>query len=218
MLQFTQKAYIFTIGLALSGLMLSGCQGGGNNDQQTKEKGPATQQKQNQQQQNARQQRRGQGNRQRGQGNRQMMQQGPKAAENVSDEELKKFAKAVQNVQKVQQESQTKMKETLDKEGMKAKRFNEIMKKKRSKSQEASMTDKEKEQYNKINKKLQKIRAQSQPKMQSAIKESGLTMKRYQAIMKAVQQDRELQKKMQKYMPKQPGMQRQQQSQSTNSK
>lgn len=120
--------------------------------------------------------------------------------EEVSAEELKQFASALQQVQTVNQQAQEKMVKTVEEEGMEVQRYNEIQQAQQDPSQEAKVTDEELKQYEVATQGLEKLQVQVQQEMQEKIIEEGLTVNRYQEIAATVQNDPELQQKIQEYL------------------
>lgn len=120
--------------------------------------------------------------------------------EEVSGEELKQFASAFQQVQTVNQEAQQKMVNTVEQEGMEVQRYNEIQQAQQDPNQEANATNEELKQYEAATQDLEKIQVQAQQEMQEKIIEEGLTINRYQEITVIVQNDPELQQKIQEYL------------------
>jgi hypothetical protein len=130
----------------------------------------------------------------------QMMQQQQEVDTNVSDDELKNFASALQKVQIVQKASQEKMIKALEDEDITVERYNEIYTAQQDPEQEVKANKEEMANFNSASEKIEEIQTKTNTKIQKEIKEDGLTVKRYQEIMTVMQQDQELQMKLQQYL------------------
>ncbi|RFC53495.1 DUF4168 domain-containing protein [Brumimicrobium aurantiacum] len=113
----------------------------------------------------------------------------------VSDSELEKFATIYVDVQEKSQEMQQNAAKIIQEEGMELERFNELAQANKNPNKEADATEKESKQLTKINTKIQKIQTEFQAKVAEMIQEEGLTVKRYQEVFAALQQDKSLQEK-----------------------
>ncbi|SDG76257.1 DUF4168 domain-containing protein [Psychroflexus sediminis] len=121
----------------------------------------------------------------------------------VTDAELQKFAEAYMSVQQMNQTIQQEMVVAIEKEGMTPERFNEIYQAEMDPEVEVDATAEELEQKEAVMIVIKEIQAASQAKMEEKIKEKGLTMQRFQEIGAQVQQNPELQQKLQGMMMKQ---------------
>ncbi len=120
--------------------------------------------------------------------------------EEVSGEELKQFASAFQQVQTVNQQVQQRMIKAVEETGLDVQRYNEIQQAQQDPNQEVNVSDEELEQYTATTQELEKIQAGAQQEIQGKITEQGLTVNRYQEIAAALQNDTELQQKLQEYL------------------
>jgi len=114
----------------------------------------------------------------------------------VSDSELQTFAKIMQKVQQEQKKSQGKMLEAIKNNGMEVKRYQEISRAKRQ-GQNVEMTDKEKKAYQSVQEVMKKEQQKMRQRMQSILKQHKMGRRRYIQISRALQQDKELQKRLQ---------------------
>lgn len=121
----------------------------------------------------------------------------------VTDEQLQKFADAYQKVQESNQVIQQEMVVAIENEGLSAERFNEIYEAKMDPEKEVDATEEELEKQDAAMVVIQEIQTASQEKMEEKIKEKGLTMEQFQVIGAQVQQNPELQQKLQAIMMKQ---------------
>ena len=120
-----------------------------------------------------------------------------KETKKVTDQELSNFADAYMEIQSQNQEMQQKAVKTIQDQGMKVQRFNEIASGEKDPNKEVEMSEKEKEKMVEIRNQLQKMQAKFQKNIAGMIEQKGLTVQRYQEINRAVQQDKGLQEKLQ---------------------
>jgi ubiquinone biosynthesis protein UbiJ len=121
------------------------------------------------------------------------------ASEEVTDKELKQFASAFQQVQRVDQNAQQIMIKAVQDEGLEVQRFNEIQQAQQA-NQEVDASNEEIKKYESASTELKKIQVQAQQEMQEKITEEGLTVPRYQEIATSIQASPELQEKLQEYL------------------
>ncbi|WP_165779292.1 DUF4168 domain-containing protein [Brumimicrobium salinarum] len=114
----------------------------------------------------------------------------------VSNEELEKFAKIYTEVQSESQEMQSEAVTIIESEGMDVDRFNEVANAQNNPSAEVEVKEGEKEKIQAISVKIQKLQQAFQGRVQEMIKKRGLTVQRYQEVYQAIQQDQELQQKL----------------------
>lgn len=129
----------------------------------------------------------------------QQMQQ-PAQPDSISDEELEKFAKVANEIQKLQQESQKQVQAMLSDKEMDMQRFQQIMMSRQNPKMGDSVevTEQEQETMKEIEPKLKKMQSESQQKIMKTIKEEGLQPQRFQAISRAVQTNPEVMKRFKK--------------------
>lgn len=119
----------------------------------------------------------------------------------VSEEEIQQFVSAAQSIQGLNREAQQKLGKAVEDEGMSQRRFSEIQQSQQSQNKgEANATEEEMKQYQNIMQKLQDLRTGIRENMKNAIKQSGLTMQRYQQIARAAQTDTALMKRIQQQL------------------
>lgn len=114
----------------------------------------------------------------------------------VTDAELNKFATVFQQMRMMNQQVQQKMAQVVADEEMEIQRFNEIHKAKMDPSIEAEATKEEKEAYKEIVAEIEKVQLDFQETIEEKIKESGMTVERYQQIATRLQTDAELQERL----------------------
>lgn len=120
--------------------------------------------------------------------------------EKVSDKELKQFASAVKEIQEINQRTQMAMIGAVEDEEISVERFNEIFAASQDPNQEVNATEEEMEKFNKVNKEIAKLQADSQKDMEEKIQKQELTLERYQEITIVVQNDQEMMQKLQELL------------------
>lgn len=118
----------------------------------------------------------------------------------VSDDELKLFAAAFIEVQEIDHQAQEEMMGAVEGSGLTVDRYNEIQQSQHMPDQDANATEEEMESYEKANENIGAIQASAQQEMIEKIEDEGLSINRYQEIMMAVQNDMQLQEKLQEYL------------------
>lgn len=119
----------------------------------------------------------------------------------VSDSELQTFAKVMQEVRKEQKSSQGVMLKAIKDNGLKVKRYQEIARAKR-KGQNVEMTSKEKKAYQAVQQVMKKEQQKMRKKMNSILKNYSMKRRRYIQISRALQRDKQLQKRLQEMRQK----------------
>ncbi|MCM5662224.1 DUF4168 domain-containing protein [Galbibacter mesophilus] len=125
------------------------------------------------------------------------VQASPAAAENVSDADLQKFAEAYIGIQQENQKAQQQMAAKIEESGLELNRFNEIHKASMDPNTEVEATDDELAKHKAAVGELEKMQPALEAKMQGIIKDSGLTMEKYQAVAMSIQSNKDLQQKLQ---------------------
>lgn len=118
----------------------------------------------------------------------------------VSDAELQKFVSALQGIQMVTQQAQQEMMQVVQKEGMEIQRFNEIHQATIDPNTELKATAEEKTQHKKIIGELETMQAGIQQQMEKLITDQGLSLERYEQIAMSLQNDTELQQRIQQML------------------
>lgn len=117
----------------------------------------------------------------------------------VNDEELDKFVRAVDKVRELQEDTQEKMIEVIESEGLDTNRFVQINNLQQSPDADINdqVTEDELESFNKAMQKVQTLQQDMQNKQIQAIEEQGIEVDRYVQIAQAAQQDPELLQRIQ---------------------
>jgi hypothetical protein len=118
----------------------------------------------------------------------------------ISDADLEKFANAFKEIQVINQASQQQMIAVIQEEGMEVQRFNEIFQAEQNPNQKSEMNAEEETMFENINVEIKTIQKDSEKKMIGKIEDKGLSVNRYQQIMMAIQNNPEMQGKLQKHL------------------
>lgn len=118
----------------------------------------------------------------------------------ISDADMKLFASAFQEVQAVNQQVQNKMIGAINEEGLDIQKFNEIQQATQAEGGESDISKEDMAKYQKSVQAIQAVQQEAQQKMQAAIEASGIPLDKYQNIMRAVQENPELQAKLSEYI------------------
>ena len=123
----------------------------------------------------------------------------------VSDSELKTFAKIIQAIQEYQKDAQMVIMEAVQKNpDITIKQYQKISQA-RQRGQKLDLSEKEKAAFNEIQQVTKEEQKRMDEKINSIFKEHEMGQKRYMQINKALQTDKELQKRLQQFMtPQQP--------------
>lgn len=114
----------------------------------------------------------------------------------VSDAELQKFAKAFQGIQVAQQDAQRQMITVVEENDLDVATFNEIHQAKME-NREVTASKEDQEKHQKTVTQLESMQPQIQATMEGIIKDQGLTVERYQEIATAMQNNPQLQQRLQ---------------------
>lgn len=118
---------------------------------------------------------------------------------NVTDAELEKFAEAYQGIQVANQDAQKKMIAVVEGEDLEIGTFNEIHQA-RMQNQQVEATDEDLERHARAVEKIEKMQPEIQAEMEEIITDADLTVDRYQQIATAMQNDPQLQQRLQEIM------------------
>lgn len=117
----------------------------------------------------------------------------------ITDEELKTFVTASQEIQAINQNLQEQMVTEIQAGGMELTRFQEIQKEMQAAGatgEKPEMSEEEQATYQQIMQKLQAIQMKAQEQMMQDMQASGISMQRYREIGMALQSDQELQQRV----------------------
>lgn len=123
----------------------------------------------------------------------------------ISDEKLQKFAKAFQVVQQETMKVQQQMMGLIQDAGLEPQRFNEMYQAANNPDKEVEATPEEQAKFDKAVAQIEKMQTNIQTEMEAKIKASGMEVNAYEFVMKKMQTDPELQKRLQAIMMKNSG-------------
>ena len=131
--------------------------------------------------------------------------QGQQPEIEVSDSELETFATIMQAIQEFQKDAQMVITQTIaDNPDIDMQQYQEISKAKRQ-GQEVDLSEEEEEAFNAIQQVIQEQQKKMDEEIESLLEEHEMEQKRYMEINHALQKDKELQERLQKFMtPQQP--------------
>lgn len=133
----------------------------------------------------------------------QFPQQQPASPEiEVSDDELMKFVEVSSVAQEVQMESQTEMVGVVEDEGLDVDTYNQIAEAQQSgqSDEELDVSAEDQEKFDRATEAIAEIGQEMEGKMATAIEEEGMEMARFMEINMALQQDQNLQQRIQQLM------------------
>lgn len=120
--------------------------------------------------------------------------------ENVTDDQLKKWAAAFKQVQTVDQQAQQNMITAVEESGMEVPRFIELQQAQADPDTELKAEGEEVALFTAASQKIQQIQQEAQQTMQVKIQDEGLTITEYQEVGAMIQSDPKLQEKLSEYM------------------
>ena len=115
----------------------------------------------------------------------------------INDLELNQFAKAYINVQMQNQQAQERMINIIEETGLKTERFGEIENATLDSSVKSDATEAEMKMYVNATAKMEELRPELEKKAVDGIVATGLTFERFQELAGAIQNDQNLQEKLQ---------------------
>ena len=117
----------------------------------------------------------------------------------ISQEELQQFAKAIKQLQAIQQESEKKVVKAIEGEGLSRERFREISQVQQNPETQSTteVTDEEMQSFEKAVARVTELLQAAQSKMEQAVRAEGLEIQRFNQIATAVRQTPALQQELQ---------------------
>ncbi|MDG5766792.1 DUF4168 domain-containing protein [Balneolales bacterium ANBcel1] len=117
----------------------------------------------------------------------------------VSDDELEAFVDASMNAQTVQAQSQQEMVEVVNEEGIDVQTYNNIMRAEQmgESPEELDVSAEDMAKFESAFEQIQVIEEEMNVQLEAAVEQEGIDMDRFQEINMAVQQDPELQQRVQ---------------------
>jgi hypothetical protein len=123
-------------------------------------------------------------------------------SEEISPLELQQFVQVLKQWRVIEMEMQKKMTQAIKAEGLTPERFLEIERKQDnfSLSSGAAVSEQEQQQFEKAQANVRKIWQETQPKKKRVITAQGLDIQRFSQIGQKVEQDRNLQQRVQQML------------------
>ncbi len=117
----------------------------------------------------------------------------------ISQEELQQFAKAIKQLQAIQQESEQKVVKAIQGEGLSQERFREISQLQQNPETQSTteVTEEEMQSFEKAAARVTELLQAAQSKMEQAVRAEGLEIQRFNQIATAVRQTPALQQELQ---------------------
>lgn len=130
----------------------------------------------------------------------------PQPAAEVSSEDIEKFARAIAQLQTIQQETQTELLQIVEGQGLTPDRFNEIAEAQQNPQAAPSVeiSDEELQNFEQAANEITAVRQQTQARFQEAVQAEGLAVDQFNQILAAVQQDPELQQEVEQILRSEP--------------
>jgi len=132
----------------------------------------------------------------------QMQQQQPAAATDVTDDELDQFVNASTSAQQIQMDSQQEMITIVENEGLAVETYNQIAEGRQmgQTDDELNVSTEDLERYDRASESIAEVERDIEADLTTAIEDEGMDMQRFQEINMAIQQDPELQQRVQEKM------------------
>lgn len=131
---------------------------------------------------------------------KQVPQQKQQQTVDVTDEDLDNVVKIQKKVQNVNKKAQPKMVEAIQEAGMETQEFLAMSKAEKQGKQADDVDEEKLKQYESAKSDIEVIQAEAQKEIIGKIESVGYTQQEYSQIYMAIQQDPELQKKIQERM------------------
>ncbi|MBD1999682.1 DUF4168 domain-containing protein [Leptolyngbya sp. FACHB-541] len=130
----------------------------------------------------------------------------PQSAAEVSSEDIEKFARAIAQLQTIQQETQTELLQIVEGQGLTPDRFNEIAEAQQNPQAGADVeiSDEELQSFEQAANEITTVRQQTQARFQEAVQAEGLEVEQFNQILAAVQQDPALQQEVEQILRAEP--------------
>ncbi|MEX0662312.1 MAG: DUF4168 domain-containing protein [Balneolaceae bacterium] len=140
-----------------------------------------------------------------------MQQQEPATQIEVSDEELENFVDVSSELQEVQMGSQQEMIAVVEEEGLSVEVYNMIAEAEQTgqSTDDLEVSSEDLENYERASEQIAEMEQEIEPELEQIIEENGMEMDRFQEINMALQQDPELQQRIQQMMQGSGTMQQQ---------
>lgn len=130
----------------------------------------------------------------------------PQPAAEVSSEDIEKFARAIAQLQTIQQETQTELLQIVEGQGLTPDRFNEIAEAQQNPeaATDVEISDEELQSFEQAANEITAVRQQTQTRFQEVVQAEGLEVEQFNQILAAVQQDPALQQEVEQILRAEP--------------
>jgi hypothetical protein len=130
----------------------------------------------------------------------------PQPAAEVSSEDIEKFARAIAQLQTIQQETQTELLQIVEGQGLTPDRFNQIAEAQQNPqaATNVEISDEELQSFEQAANEITAVRQQTQARLQEAVQAEGLEVEQFNQILAAVQQDPALQQEVEQILQSEP--------------
>lgn len=118
-------------------------------------------------------------------------------SEDVSDQQVDQFVSALQDVQKIQEESQPKMIKAIEDEGLEPQQFVQAAQAMQQ-GQETGLNEEDQKKFNSVQQKVMSIQVEANNEIETRIKEKNLTLDQFNQIYLSFQQKPALNERIQK--------------------
>lgn len=139
-----------------------------------------------------------------------VLQNGP-----ITDEELKLYIQANENINKIKEEASARVVEIVNEEGLDPKAYNELSRAERSgvaTAEAEQISEEDKAKYERVKKKTAELQEELNKRAGEAVKNSGLAIAKFNQIQKSVASDPSMRERMERLAanttnnPEQQGM------------
>jgi hypothetical protein len=126
----------------------------------------------------------------------------PQPVAEVSSADIERFARAITQLQSIQQETQVELLQVVEGQGLTPERFNEIAEAQQSPegATATEISESELQSFEQAANEITAIRQQTQTRFQEAVQAEGLNVEQFNQILAAVQQDPELQQEVEQIL------------------
>ncbi len=131
------------------------------------------------------------------------MPQQQQADIDVSQEELERFAKAFDSVQDIQKQAREEMTNIIEQQNLSIEEYNQLFRQQQQGAEageEMDVSQDKLERFKAADSKIDELEKQAQSDIEDAISNQGLEVDRFEEILMGVQQDPELQQKVQEIL------------------
>lgn len=122
--------------------------------------------------------------------------------DDFSDDELKSFVKASKRITAIQMETEQKMVQAIENEGLTVDRFHQILEEQRNPQGATQTSVEELKSFNNAAQTIIQVNRKIEQQMAASVEEAGINIERYNQIMVAYQQSPAIQSRVDKFLDK----------------